>query len=85
MAKRMYDHELSLYIVYLVFPVSNAVFVHVLVQMVEDRLQEKRISFTLMGGKYKPDIALFGQWSFSNRPCLFYRARYSVFRGLTII
>ena len=45
------------------FPVSNAVFVHVLVQMVEDRLQEKRISFTLMGGKYKPDIALFGQWS----------------------
>ena len=69
MAKRMYDHELSLYIVYLVFPVSNAVFVHVLVQMVEDRLQEKRISFTLMGGKYS-DIALFGQWSFSNRPLI---------------
>ena len=29
--------------------------------MVEDRLQEKRISFTLMGGKYKPEIALFGE------------------------
>ena len=71
--------QLINYIVYLVFPVSNAVFVHVLVQMVEDRLQEKRISFTLMGGKYKPDIALFGQWSFIT--VLFYREDIQYLEG----